>query len=203
VSSIVSQLPRLERVRYALRAQQHEFAIVKDTFIVGRGGGSDLLIDDESVSRQHAVFRMLRRGPVVQDLESRNGTFINGAPAIGSVQLSVGDRIALGSYVLELIVARSRDDASLPPEPITRPMSSDLAGATVASLAALSARERDVFPLLASGLSQREIAEQLGVSVKTIETYRMRIRNKLGLTTRAALVRFAVQAGLLRPRDRN
>jgi DNA-binding NarL/FixJ family response regulator len=69
------------------------------------------------------------------------------------------------------------------------------------SLASLSPRERTVFPLLASGLSQREIASQCGVTVKTIETYRTRIGHKLGLSTRAELVRFALETGVLRPSD--
>jgi two-component system NarL family response regulator len=55
-----------------------------------------------------------------------------------------------------------------------------------------------VFPLLASGLSQREIASQCGVTVKTIETYRTRIGHKLGLSTRAELIRFALEIGVLR-----
>ena len=67
------------------------------------------------------------------------------------------------------------------------------------SLDALSPRERAVFPLLASGLSQREIASQCGVTVKTIETYRTRIGHKLGLSTRAELIRFALEIGVLRP----
>jgi DNA-binding NarL/FixJ family response regulator len=71
------------------------------------------------------------------------------------------------------------------------------------SLSALSPRERAVFPLLASGLSQREIASQCGVTVKTIETYRTRIGHKLGLSTRAEFIRFALEIGVLRPSRAN
>jgi len=66
-----------------------------------------------------------------------------------------------------------------------------------APMAGLSPRERELLPLLASGLSQRELAAQLGVTVKTIETYRTRIGHKLGLTSRAGLIRFALDHGLL------
>jgi DNA-binding CsgD family transcriptional regulator len=48
-------------------------------------------------------------------------------------------------------------------------------------------------------LSQREIAAQCGVTVKTIETYRTRIGHKLGLSTRAEFIRFALEIGVLRP----
>ena len=63
----------------------------------------------------------------------------------------------------------------------------------------LSPREAEVLRLLAQGHSYREAAEQLGVSVKTIETHRKRLVDKLGLKSRAALFRFAVEVGLLEP----
>ena len=61
----------------------------------------------------------------------------------------------------------------------------------------LSPREGEVLRLLAQGHSYREAADQLGVSVKTIETHRKRLADKLGLKTRAELFRFAVEVGLL------
>ena len=61
----------------------------------------------------------------------------------------------------------------------------------------LSLREREVLILVATGHTNREIAAQLGVSIKTIETYRMRLLDKLGLKTRAELVRYAMNMGLL------
>ncbi len=61
----------------------------------------------------------------------------------------------------------------------------------------LSERERAVLVLLAQGHTNRVIAERLFLSVKTIETYRTRIADKLGLRTRADLVRYALETGLL------
>jgi two-component system response regulator NreC len=61
----------------------------------------------------------------------------------------------------------------------------------------LSRRQAEVLRLLAQGHTNQEAADHLGVSVKTIETYRKRLRDKLGLETRAQLFRFAVEAGLL------
>ncbi|VTS04448.1 response regulator transcription factor [Tuwongella immobilis] len=57
-------------------------------------------------------------------------------------------------------------------------------------LATLSRREREVLDLLAQGHTHQEIAEKLFVSVKTVETYRARLREKTGLKTRADYVRF-------------
>jgi len=63
----------------------------------------------------------------------------------------------------------------------------------------LSPREAEVLRLLAQGHSYREAADRLGVSVKTIETHRKRLADKLGLRSRAELFRFAVEVGLLEP----
>lgn len=61
----------------------------------------------------------------------------------------------------------------------------------------LSKRQQQVLRLVALGHTSAEIAEQLDLSPKTVETYRARGMEKLGLKTRAALVRFALQRGLL------
>jgi two-component system response regulator NreC len=67
----------------------------------------------------------------------------------------------------------------------------------VDSYGRLSQREREVLRLVALGHTNQEIADQLYLSVKTIETYRARVMNKLHLKSRSALVRYALQRGLL------
>lgn len=62
----------------------------------------------------------------------------------------------------------------------------------------LSEREQGVLIMVALGQTSAEIAEQLNLSAKTVETYRARGMGKLGLRTRAALVRFALQEGLIK-----
>ena len=62
----------------------------------------------------------------------------------------------------------------------------------------LSDRETEVAQLTAAGHSNKEIAIRLELSVKTVETYRARGMEKLGLQTRADLVRYAVQQGWLK-----
>jgi len=61
----------------------------------------------------------------------------------------------------------------------------------------LSRREREVLLLLAQGNSNRQVADAIHVSVKTVETYRTRLGEKLGLKGRPELYRFAVESGLL------
>ena len=65
------------------------------------------------------------------------------------------------------------------------------------SLRILSTREQEVLALTAEGFSSREIGKKLFISPKTVDTYRARIMEKLRLTHRVELVRFALRAGLL------
>jgi two-component system response regulator NreC len=60
----------------------------------------------------------------------------------------------------------------------------------------LSSRERQVLILLAQGYTNRQIAQQIYVSVKTVETHRARIAKKLALRNRAELTRYARESGL-------
>ena len=55
--------------------------------------------------------------------------------------------------------------------------------------------------LVAYGHTNSEVAEMLGVSMKTVSNYRTRVNEKLGLESRADLVRYALETGLLRPPD--
>jgi DNA-binding NarL/FixJ family response regulator len=64
-------------------------------------------------------------------------------------------------------------------------------------LSRLSAREREVLQLLAEGRTGAEIAQRLSLSQKTVETYRARLVEKLGIRDVAGLVRFAIQRGLV------
>jgi two-component system response regulator NreC len=61
----------------------------------------------------------------------------------------------------------------------------------------LSDRELQVLKLVARGYSSAQIAKLIAVGVKTVETYRSRFAEKLGLRTRSDVIRFAVQMGLL------
>ena len=66
-------------------------------------------------------------------------------------------------------------------------------------LEALTARQREILQLIAEGKATKEIAQLLDLSVKTVETHRMRMMERLGIHDVAGLVRFAVRAGLVSP----
>ncbi len=64
-------------------------------------------------------------------------------------------------------------------------------------LSRLSERETTVLRLISLGYANKEIAKQLFISVKTVETYKARVMEKLNISSRAAMVRFALKHGLL------
>jgi two-component system response regulator NreC len=83
------------------------------------------------------------------------------------------------------------------PELGARLIAADVAAARKAEEDPLSDREREVLRLLALGHTNQEIATQLFISVRTAETHRAHIMQKLRLTSRAELVRYAIAQGLL------
>ena len=61
----------------------------------------------------------------------------------------------------------------------------------------LTGRQREILQLIAEGRSTKEIAQVLDVSVKTVETHRQRLMDRLGIHDVAGLVRFAIRAGIV------
>jgi two-component system, NarL family, response regulator NreC len=87
-------------------------------------------------------------------------------------------------YLSPNLAARSRDLAA--------------DSSTNSALSSLSEREREVFHLAARGLANLEIARELCISRKTVETHKYRLQKKLGLHNANDLLRFAARHGLIR-----
>jgi DNA-binding CsgD family transcriptional regulator len=173
----------------------------------------DVRIGHPEISRHHAAIRVGGDQATVEDLGSRNGLLLNGEPVLGVMAVRPGDRIHLGREVLQVLPADgpppNEDDEASAITDVTDAKASTSRGPvrppratppnSLMSLSLLSDRERAVLRRVAAGLSQREIGEELGISPKTVETYRGRIVDKLGLPSRAAMVQYAINVGLLRP----
>jgi two-component system nitrate/nitrite response regulator NarL len=71
------------------------------------------------------------------------------------------------------------------------------AGSDTAHLVRLSTREREVLGLIAKGSSSKDIANNMGVTVRTVETHRERLMRKLHIHNVAGLTRFAIGSGLI------
>jgi DNA-binding NarL/FixJ family response regulator len=107
---------------------------------------------------------------------------------------------AVAEELVQAIHAVHRGEAYLPPPAATllvRDYLRRVEGEPGDALAALSPREREVLRLTAEGYDSREIGDRLYLSPKTIETYRQRGMEKLGLQHRADLIRYALRHGLL------
>jgi len=81
-------------------------------------------------------------------------------------------------------------------------LSREIRGGEAPAGPALSPREEEVLSLLAAGLPSREIARRLRLGVRTVETHRLRLRRKLGISTTAGLVRYALDRGLAKSEGR-
>lgn len=102
--------------------------------------------------------------------------------------------------LIDAIGTVARGEVHLPPQ-ATRLLLREYreqADPNTEALHKLSSREQEVLALTAEGFSSKEIGEKLFISPKTVDTYRSRIMEKLGLSHRSELVRFALKVGLLR-----
>lgn len=76
------------------------FDVNKDKMIVGRAEDCDVVIDNLAVSRHHAIIEKKGGNLTVNDLDSNNGTFINGQRVTAPTALTFGDEIGVGKHVL-------------------------------------------------------------------------------------------------------
>jgi hypothetical protein len=79
------------------------FPVASAPLTLGRSGGNDLVLDgDEFASSRHARIEARGDGVWVQDLDSTNGTFVNGARVVGAERISAGDVLRVGETDLRL-----------------------------------------------------------------------------------------------------
>jgi DNA-binding NarL/FixJ family response regulator len=87
--------------------------------------------------------------------------------------------------------------AAIRDEPAGPPAAPVPAAAPQPSAGPLTAREREVLSCVARGLTNKEAAGELGISIRTVETHRDNLMRKLGIHTVAGLTRYALEAGLI------
>lgn len=162
---------------------------------IGRGVGVDLRLFSASVSRHHATIR--RRGTRIDvfDHGSKNGVSVDGSLVEGWAPVPTGAQVLIGVHALQLVrgpAERREREHGEPKIELTHFVAQKrrIARAqaeTDGPAGQLSPRERAVLSRFSRGATQQTIATDLGVSVKTIETYFKRIRQKSGARTRAEL----------------
>jgi len=117
------------------------------------------------------------------------------AGAVGYVVKQVADT-ELIQAIRAVHAGRTFVDLTRSSDPVPRPKEAGTRSATEMPKH-LSRREVEVLRLLAQGHSNQQVGDLIHVSVKTVETYRTRLSEKLGLKGRSELYRFAVESGVL------
>jgi DNA-binding NarL/FixJ family response regulator len=145
--------------------------------IVKRGSPTKVLVLSMHESRTY-VEEVLRAGA--------SGYIVKNSAS--SDLLQAIDAVQGGASYLSPAITQQVVDA------IARPGDSSPSG-----VAMLTDREREVLQLIAEGLSSKEIAGMLGVSLKTIDSHRSNLMQKLDIHKVSGLVRFAIRAGLVEP----
>jgi DNA-binding CsgD family transcriptional regulator len=148
------------------------FRLENRSTVVGRGP-VDLQIDNDGLSREHAKLVRNTDGLyTIVDLNSTNGTWVQGQ-RVEIATLQEGDEIQLGP---DIVLRFTRARAPVP-----------TAGGGPDVEAKLTARELEVARLVSRGLTNAQIAQQLGISTRTVTSHLDHIYNRLGVRTRVAL----------------
>jgi DNA-binding CsgD family transcriptional regulator len=160
-----------------------------DELVLGRRETSDLVLPDPHVSRSHAVIRRQSGAVWIEDLGSTGGTYVNGEQVAGAHAIKHGDVVRFGP-----VEARYEDRASQ--------MSSDddtqmIALPEVEDKPVLSPRQQEVLGYLKDGLTNPEIAVQLGVTERTVKAHCQEVFDRLGARNRTAAVAAAMRLGLV------
>jgi pSer/pThr/pTyr-binding forkhead associated (FHA) protein len=172
---------------YLVGSDGQIFELTTSSATIGRGATNDVSLQhDRRVSRHHAELRRDAGQWVVTDLVSRNGVFVNGQ-RVETQPLLSGDELAVGDTVL---VFREPDD----PEATEAGFDRHPAGEPDLPL---SKRERDVITLVANGRTDRQIADELHISISTVRSHLDRVGERTGHRRRSDLTRLAMQLGLV------
>ena len=168
---------------------QRILALRNQQVTIGRSDENDLILaQDPTVSRRHAVLERVGETWRIRDLQSSNGSFVNGIRVTTSTQVNPGDRVSVGDSSLMLVDGTENL--------LNGSGKTQRAGSVVDDAFGFSKRETEVLRLVASGQTDNEIAEQLFISVKTVHSHLDRIRDKSGFRRRVDLTRLAMDLGL-------
>ncbi len=156
---------------------------------VGRRDDNAYVVADPRVSRVHAEIRRESSAVIIVDLGSSAGTKLNGTAIEGPRVLHHGDKVSFGPIAATFedpAAAAKGDDTTMVFEvPV------------VDAGPHLSPRQQEVLELMATGMTNAQIGEQLGVTERTVKAYAQELYDKLGVRNRAGAVAEAAKLGLL------
>ncbi len=161
----------------------------RDDATIGRREDNAYVVPDPRVSRVHAQIRKEAGSVIVTDLGSSAGTKVNGTELSGPTVVRHGDRVSLGP------VTATFEDPAAASQAEESTMVFDVP--KVETGPHLSPRQQQVLELMAEGMTNSEIGEQLGVTERTVKAYAQELYDKLGVRNRAGAVAEAAKLGLL------
>ncbi len=163
----------------------------RDEGTLGRREDNTYVLTDPRVSRVHASLRKEAGAVILTDLGSSAGTRVNGEDVTGPRVLRHGDRIAFGP--IEAVF----EDPAMAAQPEETTIVLEVP--KVETGPHLSPRQQQVLELMAEGMTNNEIGEELGVTERTVKAYAQELYDKLGVRNRAGAVAEAAKLGLLEP----
>ncbi|HVK55968.1 MAG TPA: FHA domain-containing protein [Burkholderiales bacterium] len=90
----------------------HQYFIDKERLVIGRGEHNEVVVEDPAVSREHASITTVSNDQIIEDLQSSNGTFVNGARITRQI-LHHGDVIDVGPFNLRYLNPKQAGDINL------------------------------------------------------------------------------------------
>jgi DNA-binding winged helix-turn-helix (wHTH) protein len=110
--------PQAGAVRLYVVSDDREKRLVDGVNVIGRAPDATIQIDSPSVSRYHARILVSDAGAALEDLDSKNGTYVNGTRVVAAVPLADGCEIKIGRIVLTFrIVTATSPTATVPADP--------------------------------------------------------------------------------------
>jgi len=140
--------------------------------------------------------RSIPKTKIILLTQHDEGQYISEALDAGVKGYVLKNQVA--SDLLEAIRQVSRGQVYLSPG-VSRGVMEAYQSKSEKSKNSLTLRERQVLQLIAEGKSTKDVASLLGISVKTAESHRTRLMNKLDIHETASLVRYAVRQGMVEP----
>lgn len=161
----------------------------RDEATIGRREDNAYVLPDPRVSRVHAKITKEAGSVIITDLGSSGGTRVNEDEVSGSSVINHGDTVSFGPVTAtfedpaQAATGEEETQVFEVPQVETGPH--------------LSPRQQQVLELMAEGMTNKEIGNELGVTERTVKAYAQELYDKLGVRNRAGAVAEAAKVGLL------
>ncbi len=137
--------------------------------------------------RQHKIMQLVTQNKPITELANELEVSVDAAELLEDIAIRLNHRLNFNPQLDEIL---SEQQAS-------QSQTSETATATAIHEERLTPRQREILGLVANGMTTKEIAESLFISVKTVETHRGQLMDRLNIHDLAGLIRYAIRVGLI------